>query len=127
MNKKAEMTRREFLKDTAFAGAGAAVLGGLAPARVLGANDRIRLGVLGSGHRARYDMEMFMKVPGVEVVAVCDVFAPARAKALEIAGLRRPGLYELSRSSGPQGYRRRADWQSRPLAQADADRRRECR
>ena len=86
MNKKAEMTRREFLKDTAFAGAGAAVLGGLVPARVLGANDRIRLGVLGSGHRARYDMEMFMKVPGVEVVAVCDVFAPARAKALEIAG-----------------------------------------
>ena len=49
MNKKAEMTRREFLKDTAFAGAGAAVLGGLAPARVLGANDRIRLGVLEAG------------------------------------------------------------------------------
>jgi len=86
MNKKTEITRREFLKDTAFAGAGAAVLGGFAPSRVLGANDRIRLGVLGSGHRARYDMEMFMKVPGVEVVAVCDVFAPARAKALEIAG-----------------------------------------
>ena len=126
MNKKAEMTRREFLKDTAFAGAGAAVLGGLAPARVLGANDRIRLGVLGSGHRARYDMEMFMKVPGVEVVAVCDVFASARAKALEIAGSGAQA-YTNYRDSGPQGYRRRADWQSRPLAQADADRRRECR
>ncbi len=86
MDKKAEITRREFLKDTALAGAGAAVLGGLAPARVLGANDRIRVGVLGSGHRARYDMEMFKKVPGVEIVAVCDVYAPARAKALEIAG-----------------------------------------
>ena len=86
MEKKTEITRREFLKDTAFAGAGAAVLGGLAPARVLGANDRIRVGVLGSGHRARYVMEMFQKVPGVEFVAVCDVYAPARAKALEIAG-----------------------------------------
>jgi predicted dehydrogenase len=86
MDKKTEITRREFLKDTALAGAGAAVLGGLAPARVLGANDRIRVGVLGSGHRARSDMGMFKKVPNVEFVAVCDVYAPARAAALEIAG-----------------------------------------
>ncbi|MGO8787687.1 MAG: Gfo/Idh/MocA family oxidoreductase [Terriglobia bacterium] len=86
MDKRPDISRREFLKDTAFASAGAAVLGGLAPARVLGANDRIRVGVLGSGHRARYDMEMFQKVPGVEIVAVCDVYAPARAKALQIAG-----------------------------------------
>ncbi len=87
MDKKTEITRREFLKDTALAGAGAAVLGGLAPARVLGANDRIRVGVLGTGERARYVMTLFKKVPTVEFVAVCDVYAPARAQALEIAGL----------------------------------------
>jgi predicted dehydrogenase len=86
MDKKTEITRREFLKDTALAGAGAAVLGGMAPARVLGANDRIRLGVLGSGYRARSVMEKFQKVPGVEFVAICDVYAPARALALETAG-----------------------------------------
>ncbi len=86
MEKKTEITRREFLKDAALAGGGAAVLGGWAPARVLGANDRIRLGVLGSGHRARYVMEQFQKVPGVEFVAICDVYAPARAKALDVAG-----------------------------------------
>jgi len=86
MANKTEMTRREFLKDTALAGAGAAVMGGLAPARVLGANDKVRVGVLGSGHRARYVMEMFKKVPEVEFVAVCDVYAPARAKALMVAG-----------------------------------------
>jgi len=86
MDKKTEITRREFLKDTALAGAGAAVLGGLVPARVLGANDRIRVGVLGSGHRARYVMDFFKKVPDVEFVAVCDVYAPARALALEVAG-----------------------------------------
>jgi predicted dehydrogenase len=62
------------------------MLGGLAPARVLGANDRIRVGVLGSGHRARSVMEYFKKIPGVEFVAVCDVYAPARAEALAIAG-----------------------------------------
>ena len=83
MEKRTEITRREFLKDTAFAGAGAAVLGGLAPARVLGANDRIRVGVLGSGHRARSVLEFFKQVPGVEFAAVCDVYAPARAAALD--------------------------------------------
>lgn len=86
MEKKSEITRREFLKDTAIASAGAAVLGGLTPARVLGANDTIRVGVLGSGHRARSVMEKFKMVPGVEFVAICDVYAPARASALEIAG-----------------------------------------
>jgi predicted dehydrogenase len=86
MKEKTELTRREFLKDTALAGAGAAGLGGLAPARVLGSNDRIRLGVLGSGDRARSVMGRFQKVPGVEFVAICDVYAPARARALEVAG-----------------------------------------
>src|SRR5579872_2436824 len=86
MEKKTEITRRDFLKDTALAGAGTAVLGGLVPARVLRANDRIRVGVLGSGHRARYVMEFFKTIPDIEFVAVCDVYAPARASALEIAG-----------------------------------------
>jgi predicted dehydrogenase len=86
MEKKSDITRREFLKDAALAGAGAAVLGGVAPARVLGANDRIRMGVLGSGYRARDVMEFFQKMPNVEFVAVCDVYAAARAKALALAG-----------------------------------------
>jgi predicted dehydrogenase len=87
MARKTELTRREFLRDTSLVGAGAAVLGGLAPARVLGANDRVRLGVIGSGHRAQYVMEMFKRVPNVEIVAVCDIYGPARAKALQVAGL----------------------------------------
>jgi predicted dehydrogenase len=86
MDKRTEITRREFLKDTALAGSSVAVLGGLAPARVLGSNDRIRIGVLGSGHRARQDMGMFKQVPNVEFVAVSDVYAPARAAALAVAG-----------------------------------------
>jgi predicted dehydrogenase len=64
------------------------MLGGLAPARVLGANDRIRVGVLGTGGRAQYLMTLFKKVPTVEFAAVCDVYAPARAQGLEIAGLQ---------------------------------------
>ncbi|MEK7407006.1 MAG: Gfo/Idh/MocA family oxidoreductase [Acidobacteriota bacterium] len=42
--------------------------------RVLGANDRIGLGVIGCGERGRHDMDQFQKNADVEVVAVCDVY-----------------------------------------------------
>lgn len=85
-NVKGAVSRREFLKETAFAGAGALALGGLVPARVLGANDRIRVAVLGSGHRARYLASIFVKQPSVEIVEVCDVYGPNRRAGLKIAG-----------------------------------------
>src|SRR5690349_7063247 len=68
------LTRRDFLRDTAAVSAGVAALGGLPPARILGANDRIRLGVLGAGQRGNYVMTVFAGNPDVEVVAVCDVY-----------------------------------------------------
>ncbi len=86
MIRKSDLSRREFLKDTAVGAAGAAVLGGLTPARVLGANDRIRVGVLGSGGRAQYVMGLFKKFPAIQFVAVCDVYGPHREEALKIAG-----------------------------------------
>lgn len=86
MEGKHPVTRRDFLKGTAAAGAGLAAFGGLAPARALGANDRVRLGVVGCGGRGSYDMSIFMKNPGVEVVAVCDVYEPRRLRQQAIAG-----------------------------------------
>jgi len=83
MMKKLNLTRRDFLKDSA---AGVAVLGGMAPARVLGANERIRVAVLGSGGRAQYVMELFKRVPATQFVAVCDVYGPRLDEALKIAG-----------------------------------------
>jgi predicted dehydrogenase len=94
MERKAAITRRDFLKDSALAGASAAVLGGLAPARVLGANDRINLAVLGSGERAQYDMSLFQKYPEVEVVAICDVYGPHRDEALKAAGPNAKGYLD---------------------------------
>jgi predicted dehydrogenase len=86
MSEDAGITRRDFLKETAMAGATAAVLGGLAPARVLGANDKIRVGAMGTGERCQYLMTLFKKNPSVELVAVCDVYGPRREEALKIAG-----------------------------------------
>lgn len=72
------MGRRHFLKAAASAAALSAV-----PSRVLGANDRVRLGVIGSGNRAREDMGHFLKDPSVEVVAICDVWDEHLAKTQE--------------------------------------------
>lgn len=86
MDKKSDLSRREFLKDSALAGASAAVLGGLAPDRILGANEKIRVGVLGTGQRGQYDMSLFQKIPSAEIVAVCDVYEPRREQARLKAG-----------------------------------------
>lgn len=94
MENKAQVTRREFLKESVAAGASAAVFGGLTPARVLGANDRIRLAVLGTGQRATYDMSLFQQFPEVEVVAVCDVYEPHRERTRAKAGPNCQGYLE---------------------------------
>jgi predicted dehydrogenase len=44
--------------------------------RVLGANDRIRLGVIGTGMRAQSLMKRLKEIPGNEQVALCDVYEP---------------------------------------------------
>src|SRR5919205_82179 len=58
------MNRRSFVVATAAA-----------QSRVLGANDRVRAGIIGSGGRGRYLVGQF-KEAGVEVAGVCDVYAP---------------------------------------------------
>jgi hypothetical protein len=55
--------RREFLKK-----AGAAAVA-LPTARVLGANDRVRLGIIGPGARGQELMKSFQAAPNAEWVA----------------------------------------------------------
>ncbi len=68
--------RREFLKGAALAGATA-----LSQARVLGANDRIRIGAIGTGGRCQYLLSLLNSIGGNDIVAVCDVYEPHRAAA----------------------------------------------
>lgn len=58
------MQRRTFLMTTAAA-----------QMRILGANDRLRAGIIGSGGRGRYLIGQFKEV-GAELAAVCDVYEP---------------------------------------------------
>ena len=56
----------------------------LAASGVQGANDRVRIGVIGTGGRARGLMTNLKKLPGNEMVALCDVYEPRLLQAAEI-------------------------------------------
>ncbi|MGD0225288.1 MAG: Gfo/Idh/MocA family oxidoreductase [Terriglobia bacterium] len=78
MSKQQEITRRKFLKDSAFTGAGLAAYSGISfitdPARGFGANDRIRFGLIGCGDRGQEDLQAALACPNVECVALADVY-----------------------------------------------------
>jgi predicted dehydrogenase len=57
-----------------------------ANASIQGANDRIRIGIIGTGGRARGMMTQLKGLRGTELAAVCDVYEPRRLQAAEIAG-----------------------------------------
>jgi predicted dehydrogenase len=68
---KHSFTRRQFLGASLALGSGLALP---APswARVIGANDTIRIGVIGFNGQGRSHIEAFRKLPGVRVTALCD-------------------------------------------------------
>lgn len=65
------MKRRSFLQDLAATSAGAAIA--LAGSQAAGANERVRVGLIGCGGRGRYVAERMTRVPNVEFVAACDI------------------------------------------------------
>lgn len=81
-----ELNRRDFMKRAAAVTAVTSFsMAGLSTNKVLGANDRIRLGVIGMGRQGTDNMQNFMH-HGVEVAGVCDVFDPQLQKGLKAAG-----------------------------------------
>jgi len=67
-----QLTRRQFAKTMAAAGAATA----LSRMRVLGANDRVRLGFIGLGNRGDQVLDGFLVHKDAEVVAICDLWQP---------------------------------------------------
>ncbi len=94
-----KMERRDFLK-TSIAAAGAIgaasgadeVLG--APAidssksPVLGANDQVRVGLIGCGGQGNWDSGDFARLPDVKIVALCDVYEGSIQKTMLNPGLK---------------------------------------
>ena len=83
-----DSTRREFIKATAV---GAAAL--LAsPSRVLGANDRVRVGMIGVGARGQDLLKQLLEVPNAQLVAIADVYSRRHDEARHLA----PGIQTLN-------------------------------
>src|ERR1035441_8086534 len=77
MSMDSEINRREFIKSTARTGTGLAALGGISffpkPERIFGANNRVRVAVVGLHGQGWQHVHEYSKMPDVEIAAVCDV------------------------------------------------------
>lgn len=83
---KAKTTRRDFLKKSTMAAAGISVSGVAHKSvatpivdtkkRIIGTNDKVRVGFIGVGNRGTQLLHLFMEQPDCEVVALCDVYEP---------------------------------------------------
>ncbi|MBO0723691.1 MAG: Gfo/Idh/MocA family oxidoreductase [Blastocatellia bacterium] len=75
--------RRSFIKGGIATGITAAAAGN----KILGASDRIRVGVIGLGREGRGVMKAFARNSDVEIAAICDVYEPHLAAAIKEAKL----------------------------------------
>ncbi len=78
-------TRRDFLKQTAL---GTAALLAYPPSHVLGANERVRVGMIGVGNRGQDLLDEVKAVPNVQLVAIADVYRGRFEEAKKMA----PGI-----------------------------------
>lgn len=110
--RKKTLSRREFLADSARAAAGFVAVGSIASytaaktapvtgARVIGANERINVAVIGIRSRGRELAQGFAKVPNVRIKTLVDVdenLFPERIRQLEeIQGSAPSTEYDLRR------------------------------
>ncbi|MDA0833438.1 MAG: Gfo/Idh/MocA family oxidoreductase [Planctomycetota bacterium] len=79
-----DLNRRDFLHHvpTGLA-AGAIGQWAVASARAAGANDRLRIALIGCGGRGTHDAKLFVSNPGVEIAWVCDADTRRLAAAAE--------------------------------------------
>src|SRR5579859_1689482 len=84
----APITRRTFVKTTAtFAG-----LTALSASRVIGANERIGVGLIGFGLIGRIHTRALLKQPDVDIVAMSDTYRPRLEEGVALAD-GRPKAY----------------------------------
>lgn len=76
-------TRRRFVQMTAAAGAATM----FRSKSVLGANERVNIGLIGCGGRGSALWQLFLKQPDVNPVAVCDVYEPFLQRASATPGV----------------------------------------
>ncbi len=73
-----DSTRRDFVKQAALS---TAAFLAYPHSTVLGANDRVRVGMIGVGSRGQDLLEEVLKVPNIQLVAMADVYSRRRDEA----------------------------------------------
>jgi len=95
------MNRRNFVKAVSAGALGAAVVGrGIGKTgamRAVAPSDQIRLGIIGPGSRGQELMRYFLRVPGVRMAGLCDVYEPRFAAARKITGEDTPVYHDHRR------------------------------
>ena len=129
MSRASSLTRRQFVKAVAAAGAAGPLL---LTSRLYSADpppsERLNLGFIGVGTQGHGHVQSFAGRPEVQIVAVSDVVVERRDRAKKTVedALRQaerqrslqglPGLQRLPRSTGSEGVGRRGDRHAGPLA-----------
>jgi myo-inositol 2-dehydrogenase/D-chiro-inositol 1-dehydrogenase len=72
-------TRRNFVKTSVALAGSAALLPAQSP------NDTVRVAFIGVGNRGSYLLQHMLKVPGIKVVAICDINPETLKKAIDAA------------------------------------------
>jgi len=90
------MNRRSFVKAISAGTLGTAVLA-RGVEQVFGRekhpvapSDQVRLGIIGPGSRGQELMRHFLRVPGVKITGLCDIYEPRFAAARKITGEETP-------------------------------------
>src|SRR5205809_5201985 len=82
---RASLSRRSFLTASAATAAATSALTLPASAQPVGANERINIGLIGTGGRCRHLMQSLAKVPNTRMTALCDVYEPNLELAQKLA------------------------------------------
>ncbi len=83
--------RRVFFKT------GVAAALSIGSSRIMGANDRVNMGIIGLGGRGRYHVGAYSRIPESQIVALCDVNQEARERSSATvvkAGGQKPAEFE---------------------------------
>ena len=83
------VSRRTFIAGAAAATAAKPAATAKSASRIIGANDRLHVGVIGAGGNANGHMRALKRLAqpdNVEITAVCDIYDPRREAAAEFTG-----------------------------------------
>src|SRR2546429_3562249 len=90
-----EITRRDFNKGLAGAALSIAASAGPLARGVLGANDRIGVGLIGAGGMGQFDLRDFLRSGQVDAVAIADPFQPNLDRTLELTDGKAKGFKDF--------------------------------